>query len=384
MKRARAAGAAGAGGSWPEAGAVRRAKRAVRTRLVPWFRGAARVLPWRREPRSGYAVWVSEIMLQQTRVETVVPYFEQFMRDYPTVRALAAAPLDGVLKHWEGLGYYTRARNLHRAAQIVAERHGGEVPGEADALRALPGLGDYTVAAIGSFAFGLPLAVLDGNVMRVLARLFALDWDIAKPASRAKLQSLADALLAREAPGACNEAWMELGAMVCKPKGAACGECPLAGICAARAEGGVERYPVRGGAKAVPHKVAGAAIVRDGKGGVLVVRRPPEAGGLLAGLWQLPAAEAAGTGAEALREAAERAAEAAGVRGGRAVGEEEALVRHAFSHFTLETHAFSVEFDGKPPRGAAGKRAFARRETLGRFAFGKTDLTILRQIGIAE
>ena len=379
MKRAGAAR-----GETPGAAAVRRAKRAVAERLVPWFRGAARELPWRREPRSGYAVWVSEIMLQQTRVETVVPYFARFMRDYPTVRALAAAPLDGVLKHWEGLGYYTRARNLHRAAQIVAERHGGEVPEDAAALRALPGLGDYTVAAIGSFAFGLPLAVLDGNVMRVLARLFALDWDIAKPASRAKLQSLADALLAREAPGACNEAWMELGATVCKPKGALCGECPLAGICAARAEGGgVERYPVRGGAKAVPHRVAGAAIVRDGKGGVLVVRRPPEAGGLLAGLWQVPAAEAAGTGAEALREAAARAAEAAGVRGGRAVGEEVALVRHAFSHFTLETHAFPVEFDGKPPRGAAGKRAFARRETLDKFAFGKTDSTILRQIGIA-
>lgn len=207
---------------------------AVRRRLLPWFARNARDLPWRAAPRPPYAVWISEIMLQQTRVDTVIPYFRRFLARFPDPAALAAAPLRDVLKLWEGLGYYSRARQIHKTAHLLVRDHGGKLPADPAQLAALPGLGPYTTAAVASFAFGHPLAVLDGNVIRVFARLLALPDDVGRPATKKKLQLLADALLLRDRPGAVNEAWMELGALVCTPRNPRCPACPCAPFAAPR------------------------------------------------------------------------------------------------------------------------------------------------------
>src|SRR5438045_2904526 len=192
-------------------------------RLLSWFATARRDLPWRKEPRDPYRVWVSEVMLQQTRVEVVIPYYHRFLRRFPTLASLAAAPLDEVLALWSGLGYYARARNLHRAAQAC----GGRLPETADGLRALPGFGPYTAAAVASLAFGEDVALVDGNVARVLSRLFAIRED-----ARARAWEIAARLLPRGRAGAFNEALMELGATVCTPRTPDCPRCPLQRMCA--------------------------------------------------------------------------------------------------------------------------------------------------------
>ncbi|MGB9593325.1 MAG: A/G-specific adenine glycosylase, partial [Anaerolineae bacterium] len=199
----------------------------LQTALLDWAAGHLRPLPWRTAPRDPYRVWISEVMLQQTRVETVVPYFERWMRLFPNARALALAPLDDVLKAWEGLGYYARARNLHRAAQEIVAVHGGQVPNDAEALRRLPGVGRYTAGAILSIAFGCDEPALDGNIRRVLSRVFAV-----AESSRARLDGalwqLARALLPTGRAGEFNEALMELGATMCTPRNPLCPQCPWA------------------------------------------------------------------------------------------------------------------------------------------------------------
>lgn len=212
-----------------------------RIALATWYRVAARDLPWRRtiDP---YAITVSELMLQQTQVKTVIPYYERWLRKFPTWQALAVAPEEQVIKAWEGLGYYRRARNLHALAQAVAASGGSMIETE-EGLRALPGIGPYTSAAVGSIAFGLPLAVLDGNVMRVLTRLEALRDDIALPRTREKLQKLADELLDQTNPGDHNQAVMELGATVCLPRKPMCLICPLSELCQGRDQ--AEEFPVK-------------------------------------------------------------------------------------------------------------------------------------------
>ncbi|HWG92239.1 MAG TPA: A/G-specific adenine glycosylase [Candidatus Thermoplasmatota archaeon] len=268
--------------------------------LIQWFGTNRRDLPWRREPRDPYAVWVSEVMLQQTQVATAVPYFERFLARFPTVAALAAAPEAEVLKLWEGLGYYSRARNLHRAAKELVARHGGRVPADAAALADLPGFGPYTVGAVGSLAHGLPLPAVDGNVLRVASRIVALEEDVGSKEGRAAVEALVREWLPPAAPGPFNEGLMELGATVCTPKGPACPVCPLAAHCRARAAGTQERYP-RKERKAAPAWEDRVMIVARAGERVLLVR---PASGLLAGLWgfpTLPLAEGTRPEAEALR-----------------------------------------------------------------------------------
>jgi A/G-specific adenine glycosylase len=213
----------------------------LRAHLAAWYATARRDLPWRRTT-DPYAITVSELMLQQTQVVTVIPYYQRWLKQFPTWRALADAPESAVLKAWEGLGYYRRARNLHALAQTIAAL-GGEMPRDAEGLRALPGIGPYTAAAVGSIAFGWPLAVLDGNVMRVLTRLLALSEDITRPNTRAKLQEIADAFLDQANPSAHNQAVMELGATVCLPRKPMCLICPLRLDCAGRDH--AEDFPVK-------------------------------------------------------------------------------------------------------------------------------------------
>jgi len=214
---------------------------ALRRKLAAWYASAARDLPWRRS-RDPYAIALSEVMLQQTQVATVIPYYERWLKAFPTWTALAHAKEHDVLKAWEGLGYYRRARNLHALAKAVAAR-GGHLPRTHDQLLALPGIGPYTAAAIGSIAFGLPLAVLDGNVMRVLARVLAFSDDIARPQTRDKLQAVADEFLDKKNPSAHNQAVMELGATVCLPRKPMCLICPLNTECRGRDR--AEDFPVK-------------------------------------------------------------------------------------------------------------------------------------------
>jgi A/G-specific adenine glycosylase len=210
--------------------------------LLDWYRQYRRDLPWRRTA-DPYRIWLSEVILQQTRVQQGLPYYERFVEAFPTVFDLAQAPEETVLRHWQGLGYYSRARNLHRAAQQVAAA-GGAFPGSFEALRRLPGVGDYTAAAIASFAFGEAVAVVDGNVFRVLSRVFGVEEDIASPAGKKAFQALAQGLLPADA-GTYNQAIMEFGALQCKPAGPDCGACPLADLCEARRQGRVGELPVK-------------------------------------------------------------------------------------------------------------------------------------------
>jgi A/G-specific adenine glycosylase len=253
-----------------------------RARIERWYDSARRDLPWRRT-QDPYPVWVSEIMLQQTRVTAAVPYFERFMERFPDAAALAAASESEVLTAWAGLGYYSRARNLHRAAkEIVASGF----PRDYEAIRELPGIGEYTAAAVASIAFGLPHAVLDGNVIRVLTRISAEEAPVASAATKERLRALAGRLLDRRRPGDYNQALMELGATICLPQNPRCSECPVATMCEARRRGLVERLPVKAPrAKAVVIELE-LLLIRS-RGRCLMWQRPADSGPM-AGFWELP------------------------------------------------------------------------------------------------
>jgi A/G-specific adenine glycosylase len=256
----------------------------MRRSLTAWYARRARDLPWRATD-DPYAIWVSEVMLQQTQVATVVPYYERFLEAFPTVEALAAAPEESVLRLWEGLGYYRRARNLHRAARIILSRHGGRVPQDSDLLRALPGIGRYTAGAILSIAFGRREPILEANSRRVLVRLFALPGDPSRQSLQKILWSLAHLLLPQRNPGRFNQALMELGATVCVPKRPRCPHCPLQQHCQALQQGRQDELPSTGPKPDVEQVREAAIVVRCGRH-VLLVRRP--ATGRWSGMFDFP------------------------------------------------------------------------------------------------
>jgi A/G-specific adenine glycosylase len=251
--------------------------------MLDWYREMHRDLPWRRT-RDPYPVLVSEIMLQQTRVETVLGRWESFLERFPTVAHLAAAPLDDVLAEWSGLGYYRRPRALHALAQAVVERHGGEIPGTLDELLALPGLGPYTAAAVGSIAFGLPALSVDGNVGRILCRIVAIEDDPRRAPVRRRLEALAAEALREHDPGELNQAVMELGARVCAPRSPRCDECPCSSYCEARALGIEELIPPRSRDTVRAVTEHAAVIERDGRYLLFRGQRPS----LVADMWEFP------------------------------------------------------------------------------------------------
>ena len=260
---------------------------AFRQSLLDWFRREQRDLEWRRT-RDPYRIWLSEIMLQQTRVAAATPYYKRFVERFPTVRNLARARLDSVLRNWSGLGYYSRARNLHLAAKQIVRKHDAEFPQTLEEALALPGIGEYTAAAVLSIAYGVPLAVLDGNVARVLVRLSAARGEIREPRLWKRLTEAARGLLAVEAAGDWNQAMMELGATVCTPRSPRCGECPIANWCRARRLGLAESLPeARRKPKSVTVKLA-ATVLLDPAGRTLLLR-DKEDGALFSRLWQFPA-----------------------------------------------------------------------------------------------
>ncbi|BDG59999.1 A/G-specific adenine glycosylase [Caldinitratiruptor microaerophilus] len=316
--------------------------------LLEWYDSRRRDLPWRRQ-RDPYRIWVSEVMLQQTRVETAIPYYLRWLERFPDLLSLARAPEEEVLALWSGLGYYSRARNLHAAVREVASRYGGEVPRDPDAFAALPGVGEYTAGAVLSIAYGLRLPAVDGNALRVLVRLGALEGDITRTAVRREAVRLAARLVPEDRPGDFNQALMELGGSVCVPRRPRCGDCPITAWCEARRRGLEGVLPRRTRRPAAPAVPLAAALIRDGSGRVGLARRP--AVGLLAGMWGLPAFEVgAETPAGAVAAALERHLEEAhGLR--VRVGPPVARARHVFSHRTWEMTAFAGDLLEAPPEG---------------------------------
>jgi A/G-specific adenine glycosylase len=328
--------------------------------LLAWYDRHRRKLPWRALPgerADPYRVWLSEIMLQQTTTKAVVPYFARFATRWPSVRALAAAPLEDVLKLWAGLGYYARARHLHACAKAVVERHGGHFPQSQAALAALPGIGPYTAAAIAAIAFDAPAAAVDGNVERVVARLYAVAAEL--PAAKAEIRRLTERLVPPERAGDFAQALMDLGATICTPKKPACALCPWMGACAARRRGDPETFPLKAPKKEGRLRRGAAFVVVRSDGFVLVRSRPPT--GLLGGMTEVPTTQWTHDfdgGAEL------------GPRLGRArpkwrrVG---GVVTHTFTHFPLElvVYVADVPADAAAPRGARWVRhADLRTEAL--------------------
>jgi A/G-specific adenine glycosylase len=255
-----------------------------RSRLHAWYADNHRSLPWRKNPEP-YSIWVSEVMLQQTQVKTVIAYHDRFLKRFPTIHSLARADLQDVLKLWEGLGYYSRARNFHKAAIQVSSRHSGQIPADWNTFRQLPGVGDYIASAVLSIAFNQPFAVVDGNVKRVISRLFAVAAPVNGSRTHAVFQETATALLDRDSPGSFNQAMMELGALICKPANPSCRQCPLNACCAAVASDRVNVYPKRIKAPPVPlYPVVAGVVYHQGR--MLITQRKPD--GLLGGLWEFP------------------------------------------------------------------------------------------------
>jgi A/G-specific adenine glycosylase len=312
--------------------------------LLAWFARQAHRFLW-RQGRTPYHVWVAVVMLQQTRVETVVPYYERFLACFPTIGALAEAPLEEVLKVWEGLGYYTRARNLHAAARQIVSTNDGQLPDTCEGLLALPGVGRYTAGAVASIAFGRDVAAVDGNVRRILCRVFAIREDVSRVATQRELETLATSLLPPGRAGKFNEALMELGAVVCTPRAPRCDRCPLRDLCCACAQGEPETLPVRRSRRRVPHYEAAAAVTVRADGCVLVAQR--KADDMLGGLWEFPGGK---------REVDETLPECL-VREMREeldveveVGELLTVVKHAYSHFRLTLHVFRCRLAAGEPR----------------------------------
>lgn len=317
-----------------------------RRALLAWFARHQRDLPW-RHTRDPYLIWLSEVVLQQTRVEQGLPYYERFRRAFPTVQALAAASEQQVLKLWEGLGYYARARNFQRAARIIAHERGGVFPRTAAEWQALPGVGRYTAGAIASIAFDDPAPIVDGNVARVLSRVYDLPDSIDSAATKSRLWDLAAHLTPRRTPGAFNQAMMELGACICVPAAPDCGACPVRGHCRAHAMGVAAERPVRTAKKRAPHYDVALAVI-ERRGRYLLRRRPQD--GLLGGLWEFPSVRLEpGTAPEDTGALAAMICDEFGIV--IRVEKTIAVVRHAFSHFRVTVHVHRCRAEGRCVRG---------------------------------
>ncbi|MEZ4667168.1 MAG: A/G-specific adenine glycosylase [Anaerolineae bacterium] len=343
--------------------------------LLNWYDQHAADLPWRAD-KNAYHVWLSEIMLQQTQVETVKPYYERFLSVFPTVHDLAKAPLDHILKMWEGLGYYSRARNLHQTACIVSRDFKGQFPKTVDELLKLPGIGRYSAGAIASIAFGQSVPVLDGNVIRVFSRLMDLEDDVTQPSVKANLWKLAEDWLPSTRPGDYNQSLMELGRLICKPRTPLCSDCPVSPHCKAYVSGTQSQRPVKKRKAVTPHYDVTAGMIWNEKGELLIAQRPLD--GLLGGLWEFPGGkvENGETLPDCLRRELreELAIEIE-------VGELFAVVHHAFTHFKITLHTFTCRYlSGQPQALGVHAWAWVPPADLAKYAFGKADRQVISEL----
>jgi A/G-specific adenine glycosylase len=345
-------------------------------KLLAWYRRARRRLPWRalEGPADPYRVWVSELMLQQTRVETVIPYFHRFTERFPDVTCLAAATEAEVLALWSGLGYYSRARALHRAARILVEERNGRFPEDVESWMALPGVGPYTAGAIVSIAFGKPAPILDGNVARVLTRLHGLRGDPRSGALNRELWTLAKRMLPRRSISDFNQALMELGALVCTPRSPRCLVCPLRDDCVAKRDGQEELLPELPARAKTTEVVMGAAVVEE-RGKILFYRRTRTE--LLRDLWELPLGECAK--GEPPREAIVR--EAKEIYGmALDVGEELLRVRHTIMNRRITLHAFEAELEARPKGGVETDYSWVLRDRVSELAMSSMVRKVIAKI----
>lgn len=339
--------------------------KSFQTKLLKWYKKSHRKLPW-RETEDPYLIWVSEVMLQQTQVETVKPYYERFIKKFPTVKALANADLQKVLKVWEGMGYYSRARNLHKAAKIIKEELGGEVPDNYQQFRQLPGVGAYIAAAVQSIAFQQTYAVVDGNVKRVLARLFAIKAPVNDAKSYKVFQQKASQILNQNNPGTFNQAIMELGALVCRPQNALCTKCSVAQFCAAFQTNSTDKYPVRRKRKPVPQYHAAIGVVsKNGK--VLITKRKES--GLLGGLWEFPGGKIQ-DGETAQQACIREIKEEVNLK--IEVQNYLTQVKHAYTHFKIMLDVFQCRYvSGKVKLNGAVDYRWIRLNEIEKFPFPK-------------
>ena len=318
--------------------------------LLDWYDANRRVLPF-RGTRDPYAVWISEIMLQQTRTDTVSGYYTRFLNRFPNIAALAQADEQEVLKYWEGLGYYSRARNLHKAAQIMQREYGGRFPAAYEGIRALPGVGDYTAAATASIAYRLPYPAIDGNLTRVLARVHGVREDVGRPSVKRLIHELGEREIDRERPGDWNQALMDLGATICVPGTPDCARCPLQAQCDAYAQGDADQLPIRAAARPpVPVDVGVGLVIAEGR--VLMIKRDAA---LLKGLWTFLLCEGDST-----PEGMARKLEALGMQANRIIPLGEA--RHVFTHRIWNMQVYRVDLPAMPRR-TAGQWADAQTLT---------------------
>lgn len=351
----------------------------ITKRLLHWYDRHQRDLPWRRT-RNPYFIWVSEIMLQQTQVDTVIPFYHRFLSEFPTIETLAKAPLQDVLKVWENLGYYSRARHLHEAAKVIMNGMGGNIPKTEDGLLRIPGIGPYTAAAILSIAFGQKIAAIDGNVRRVICRLFGIRGPINRAKTRKKISEVATALIPREEASRFNQGIMDFGAALCTPRKPACGICPLKELCLALQKGWQTRLPVKGKRKPIPHKLVAVGVIHDHQGRLLIVQRPME--GLLGGLWKFPGGEKqeGDTIERSLREAIK-------MELGIDVKVLEALtsIKHAYSHFRITLFAFSCSLRKRQPKTLmCNDWQWIEPSRLNNLPFSKADRKIMSSLRLIK
>lgn len=343
--------------------------------LLQWYQEMQRDLPWRKSD-DPYAIWVSEVMLQQTQTRKVLEYYHRFLKRFPNLKTLARAELGEVLKAWEGLGYYARARNLHKAAREIVERHNSQIPSDYEALRRIRGIGPYTAAAVASIVFAQPKAVVDGNVIRVISRLFLIQRNPQEKAAKESISAKAELLLDHAAPGDFNQAMMELGATICTPRRPKCMLCPVSEYCEAYQKlDNPARLPVKPPPKELPHYNIGTGLIWD-EGYLFIDRRAEN--GLLGGLWEFPGGkiEAGETPQEAvkreIREETSLEVE---------VGDFFMQVQHAYSHFKITLHVYHCLYRGGEARLTAGTDwRWVKPEELKYYAFASANKKIIQKL----
>ncbi len=352
------------------------------TDLIAWYEANAQPLPWRILPKdranavpNPYHVWLSEIMLQQTQIETVIPYYNRFLNAYPTVHDLADAPLDEVLKMWEGLGYYSRCRHLHQTAKHISEQN-GQFPPTIEGLLALPGIGRYTAGAIASIAFDIPAPVLDGNVIRLFARLTDLTDDVSLATTKESLWALAQQWMPDQRAGDYNQALMMMGQTVCTPKNPKCEACPIQQHCKAYANDTQHERPIKPKKSPIPHYDVAAGIIMGDDGRILIAQRPNE--GLLGGLWEFAGGKRE-DGETMPQTLIRELQEELGIT--VEVGELFIKVKHAFTHFKITLHAYTCKLiTGTPQLLGVQNVAWVTLDELQNYAFGKADRAIVEAL----
>ena len=343
--------------------------------LIQWYQLHKRNLPW-RDTDDPYKIWISEVMSQQTRVDTVIPYYHRFIKAYPTVETLAGADRQEVLKLWEGLGYYSRCRNLYHAANEIVNHFNGRIPSEYDEIIRLKGVGPYTASAVLSIAFRKKFAVVDGNVLRVLSRYFGISDDIRNQSTKNRIQQLADELIPADNPGDFNQALMELGATVCKPTQPECNSCPLSIECMAYKTAQTDSIPYKSPAKQVPHYEIAVGLILNSKGELLIALRPDN--GMLGGLWEFPGGKKEPQ--ESLSDAVARELkEELGIEV-EVFGKMKQL-KHAYSHFKITMHAFWCTIRNGTPKPISSECIeWVSLEEIDRYPFPKANKSIIDEL----